>query len=160
MRFLALAALFCTSFLGEAAAQPADRWLIVPSATVSEASWAKPTASNLRAELLDGGVEVWSLNDAATRFEERVSAPASAATESDIQRWVAQTNAAVEDLVQGDPSRALDRLSEAAKFSRNSVDALNRDTQQSQQLLDTCLYEVRALLDIGAPERAEAQAQE
>jgi hypothetical protein len=160
MRFVTLTAVFCACFLPRAAGQTGQHWLIVPSTTMSDDSWVEPAASKLRAELLGRSIDVWSLEIAAKRFEEGGSAPPAEVTEADIQQWVAGSSAAMEDLVQGAPSRALDRLNEAQAFSRSTVEALNRDANRSQRLLDTCLYAVRALLDLGSQARAEAQARE
>jgi hypothetical protein len=160
MRFLPLTLMFFPCFLPEAAGQAGDPWFIVTTSTTADDSWALGAASSFHAELLERGVDVWSLQGAAARFEEKGSAPPAQATQTDIQQWIAQSTAAVEALVQGDPSSALDRLNEAQAFSRSVVEALNRDAEQSQRLLDTCLYSVRALLDLGSAARAEAQAQE
>ncbi len=160
MRFVAITAVFCTCFLPKAAGHDRDRWSIVPIGTVLETAWAEGSASSLRAELLERGVDVWSLEEAATRFEAGGSAPPTRVAEADVQQWIAQSNAAVEDLVRGDPSTALDRLNEAQAFSRSAVETLNRDPNQSQRLLDTCLYTARALLELGSSGEAEAQTRE
>ncbi|MGB8331514.1 MAG: PEGA domain-containing protein [Polyangiales bacterium] len=160
MRCVTLTAVFCACCLPSAMAQAGARWLILSSSTQSVGSGLESTAASLRAELLALGVQVWALDAAARRFEEGGSARAVRVTEDEIQAWVAQSSAAVEELVQGAPSSALDRLNEAQQFSRRAVEALNRDPKHAQRLLDTCLYAVRALLDMNAPKRAEAQARE
>jgi hypothetical protein len=160
MRVLGLVVVFCTCFPPGAAAQTGGRWLIVPTTTGSDRSWVKPAASNVRAELAERGVDVWALDGAAARFEAKGSAPPARVTEAEIHEWVARSNAAVEDLVEGSPSKALDQLNEAQEFSRGAVEALNREGEQSQRLFDTCLYGVRALLEIGSRPRAETRARE
>ena len=160
MRVLGLVVVFCTCFPPGAGAQTDGRWLIVPTTAESDRSWVEPAASSVRAELAERGVDVWSLDEAAARFEAEGSAPPAQVTEGEIQEWVTRSNAAVEDLVEGSPSRALDQLNEAQEFSRSAVEALNREEGRSQRLFDTCLYGVRALLEIGSRSRAEAQATE
>jgi len=160
MRVLGLVVVFCTCFPPGAAAQTSDRWLIVPITTGSDGSWVEPAASSVRAELAERGVDVWLLDGVAARFEARGSAPPARATEGEIREWIARSNSAVEDLVEGSPSKALGQLNEAQEFSRSAVEALNREGGQSQRLFDTCLYGVRALLEIGSRSRAEAQATE
>ncbi len=158
MRALGLVVVFCTCFPPGAAAQAGGRWLIVPTTTGSDGSWVEPAASNVRAELAERGVDVWSLDDAATWFEAKGSAPPARVTEGEIQEWIARSNAAVEDLVKGAPSRALDQLNEAQEFSRGAVEALNREARQSQRLFDTCLYARARLAGNRLSARAEARA--
>jgi len=159
MRRLVLFAVLSVSFTPRAAAQSEDRWLIVPTATPSDSS-IEPTASTVRAELMERGINVWSPDDAAKQFEANGSSPAPELTDTVIKEWLSRSEAVLESLVRGAPSRALDQLNEAALLSLNTVAALNREPGLSQKVLDTCLLGVRALLETGSESRAEAQARE
>lgn len=160
MRLVGLTAIFCVCVISGAAGQTTDRWLIVPTTIGSDDSWAEPTASRIRAELNERGIDVWALSEAAARFEERGSAPPPRVTEDEFQSWLANTDAAVEALVRGIPSQALDRLDPAQELSRGAIEALNRNGEHTQAVLDMCLYRVRALIEIDAGSRAEEQARE
>ncbi len=159
MRRLVLVAVLSVSFAPRVAAQSEDRWLIVPMTIPSDFP-IEPTASTVRAELLERGLKVWSLDNAAMQFEANGSSPAPELTDSAIKEWRSRSEAVLESLVQGAPSKALDRLNEAALLSLDTVAALNRESGLSQKVLDTCLLGVRALLETGSESRAEAQARE
>jgi hypothetical protein len=81
-------------------------------------------------------------------------------TDTDIQEWVTRSRQAIRHLARGDYATALKELKEAQVLSRKAVDELNRVQNRSQNVLDTCLYLVRALLETGNRARAKAQVQE
>jgi len=163
MRFLVVASILCASLFScfyTATAQADDRWLIVPSTSTSNDGWIEPTATRVRTELLERGVEVWSPDRVAAQFESKGSAPATELSAGDIQAWADRSRKAIRDLAQGDYATALKQLNQAQALSRSAVEALNRDPERVQSVLDTCLYTVRALLETGSQSRAKATAQE
>jgi len=160
MRLLALTSLLILAMVPRAAAQPGDRWLIIPTTSTADDAWLKPWASKLQAELSERGTGVWSLADAKRQFEAAGSAPAAEVSEGDIQQWVDQSTKAIRNLAEGDYTAALEQLNEAQELSRSAAEELNREHERAQRMLDTCLYMVRALLDTGAESRATTLAQE
>jgi hypothetical protein len=120
----------------------------------------EPTAQAFRRELWDRGIEVWSLERAASRFEDKGSVPAARLSEVELRDWKARSNAALRNLAAGDYVRALDQLDEAQELSRNAPEELNRDPTRAQKVLDTCLYMVRALMETGSGSLANRIAQE
>lgn len=159
MRRLALAVVLSASFVQGAAAQSRDRWLIVPAATSSD-SWVHPTTSRLYEELVARGVGVWSLDGAAQRFEIVASAPAPTLTTEDEAAWLRRSDSVLESLVRGDPTEALRKLEDEELLSLAKVVALNRVPERSQDVLDTCLLGVRALLETESEQRAEAMTRD
>jgi hypothetical protein len=157
MRRLVLAVFLNASFVQWAAAQNGDRWLIVP-VTSSDDGWIQPMTSSLREELSERGVDVWSPNAAAAQFEANGSAPAPALNEAAIRTWLIRSDAILESLVRGAPAKALDDMEAGAMLSLSNVTELNRTAANAQKVLDTCLFGVRALQELGSAGRAETMA--
>ena len=160
MRVSALTFLLCVSFAAETAAQRQDPWLVVPVTSTEDDSWMEPTALKVRSELLERGLDVWSLEGAATRFEANGSATAAKVSDADVEQWVERSSAAIRNLAKGDRATALEQLRQAQEFSHAAAEALNREQELSQRVLDTCLFMVRALLETSSESRARAMAED
>ncbi|MCZ6807642.1 MAG: PEGA domain-containing protein [Deltaproteobacteria bacterium] len=152
--------LLCAFFVPEAEAQVGAPWLIIPTTASTDAPWMEPTAQAFRRELWDRGIEVWSLERAANRFEKEESEPAARLSEVELQNWEAQSNAALRKLAAGDFAQALDQLDAAQELARGAPEELNRDPARAQKVLDTCLYMVRALMETGSESLANRLAKE
>ena len=159
MRFVAALSILWIGYTPTALAQSSD-WAVVPVSMTDEISWMHPTADRLGAALMKEGVRVMPPEQAATLFERRGSAPSTKVTDSDIQEWVTRSREAIRHLARGDYATALQELKEAEVLSRKAADELNREQNRAQNVLDTCLYMVRALLETGNRSRAKAQVQE
>lgn len=160
MRALVIATLLCVFFVANASGQAEGPWLILPVTSTDDDLWVEPTAAKVRSELVERDVEVWSFDSAVTRFEAEGSAPAAEITEGDIQQWVDQSSAAIRNLAAGDYDTALEQLNQAQQLSLAAAEELNREKERAQQVLDTCLYIVRALLETRSESRAKTMAQE
>jgi hypothetical protein len=160
MRLFALTSILCWCVVQTAAAQAEDPWLIVGTTSSLSDAWMKPTASKLRTELLQRGVEVWSLQSAATRFSENGSAAPAVLSEARIEAWAEQSRSGLWHLAMGEPQEALGELNQAQELSRLAIESLNRDEKRVQKVIDTCLYTVRALLETGFGTEAKALAGE
>lgn len=134
-------------------------WFVLPVATES-APWIEPTAEGLSRELARRGVRVWSTGDAAAAFEERGSAPATALDYDALARWVAWSRIALRNLARGNYAAARHALNQSRRLSREATEELNERKAESNMLLDSCLYMVRALLDAGSEEQARRKATE
>jgi hypothetical protein len=148
MRVLLATALVLGLSVSQAGAQAGAPWLI------------EPTARALRLELWNRGIDVWSLDRAAGRFEEQGSKPPTELTDQQLQDWKARSKAAILPLASGDYAEALEQLSEAQELARRAPEQLNRDPERAREVLDTCLYMVRALQQAGSSSIAEGLAQE
>ncbi len=120
----------------------------------------QPTASAVGDALSQRGIAVLPTEQAATLFEQKGSASSTRVTDSDVQEWVNRSREAIRHLARGDYATALKELKEAQVLSRKAADELNRVQNRSQNVLDTCLYMVRALLETGNRARAKAQVEE
>ncbi len=159
MRFIAALIALVLGYTPTALAQSAD-WVVVPSSAAEDASWMEPTVGILGDALSRRGIQMLPPEQAATAFEQRGSAPSTRVTDSDVQEWVNRSREAIRHLARGDYATALKELKEAQVLSRKAADELNRVQNRSQNVLDTCLYMVRALLETGNRARAKAQVEE
>ncbi|MEM7437072.1 MAG: PEGA domain-containing protein [Myxococcota bacterium] len=135
-------------------------WVVIPASTDEQTAWMQPTAEGVSSALGHAGVDVIPPEQAAAAFEQRGSASSTRVSDSDIDRWVTQSREAIRHLARADYQAALDALKEAQITSRRAIDELNREKHRSQNVLDTCLYLVRALLETGNRSRARTQTQE
>ncbi len=154
---LVVGALWCFG-VSSALAQSED-WLVLPVTTDGDVAWMGQTVGEVSRELRKQGVGVWSSGQAIVRFEQRGSAPPSTVSDSAIEDWRALSQGAVRQLSKGEYSTALRQLEEAQLLSVTALDVLNRDPKQAREVLDTCLYTVRALLETGDPADAQTEAE-
>jgi len=154
--FLGLAA------TGEAGADPSTdaRWLVLPATTGAPIESLHRDAEALRQELALRGYEVWRADRASERFEVVGSAPAPNVSQSDIDRWVERSRAAVKYLARADYKAARRELRAAQRLADQAADELNREAARAQQVLDTCLFMVRAYVETKNEAEARRQARE
>jgi hypothetical protein len=160
MRIVASTLLVWSLLVSVALAQTDDRWLAVPSSSGADTTWVEPSVSRARAALIHAGVDVWLPNEAAAAFEKEVSAPPATLSKRKLARWMSLSNGAVDDLAEGDPKKALQKLNAAQTISREAIEELNRDPERARRVFDTCLYMVRAVLATESESRARALARE
>ena len=101
---------------------------------------------------------VFSAEEARALFEANASAPAASLTATDIERWASRSQSAVRHLARAEYDRAREELLEAQALTSRAAEELNREAERARQVLDTCLYMVRAYIETRDVERAEAQA--
>ena len=144
------------------------RWLLVPALTGGanenggEAS-VEPlhtTAEAFRQELVLRGHSVWRADRAAERFEVVGSTPAPTISQSDIDLWVERSRAAVRYLARADYKAARRELRAAQRLADRAAAELNREAARAQQVLDTCLFMVRAYVETKNVAEARRQARE
>jgi hypothetical protein len=143
------------------------RWLVVP-VRGAEADDAEPasiealhrTAEAFRQELALRGKQVWPADDATERFEVVGSAPAPEVSQTDIDRWVERSRAAVRYLARADYKAARRELKAAQRLAEEAAEELNREAARAQEVLDTCLFMVRAYVETKNQAEARHQAHE
>jgi len=142
------------------------RWLIVPTLrgeTRSEGASIErlhATAETLRQELVARGHSVWPADRASERFEVVGSAPAPTISQRDIDLWVERSRAAVRYLARADYKAARRELKAAQRLADRAAAELNREAARAQQVLDTCLFMVRAYVETKNDAEARKQARE
>ncbi|MBW2552207.1 MAG: hypothetical protein JRE73_15930, partial [Deltaproteobacteria bacterium] len=144
------------------------RWLVMP--TLGGAADADgrgvsveglhTTAEALRQDLGVRGQAVWRADRASERFEVVGSAPPPKVSQSDIDRWVERSRAAVRYLARADYKAARRELKAAQRLADRAAAELNREAARAQQVLDTCLFMVRAYVETKNNAEARRQARE
>jgi PEGA domain len=114
-------------------------------------------ASSLVSAIASGTHTALPLDAARTRFDELASSDPPSVTENDIERWLALSRTAVRHLARTDYAAARETLLEAQRLSDRAAEELNRELNRARQVLDTCLYDVRAYVETNDP-RAESRA--
>ena len=145
------------------------RWLVLPvlggetavaNRALSSVEGLHTAAEALRQELVLRGQSVWRADRASERFEVVGSAPAPKVSQSDIDRWVERSRAAVRYLARADYKAARRELKAAQQLADRAADELNREAARAQQVLDTCLFMVRAYVETKNSAEARRQARE
>ena len=153
---------------GASASSEALRWLVVPalegaSRATDEGARVErfhKTAEALRQELVVRGHTVWRADRASERFEVVGSTPAPKISQSDIDLWVERSRAAVRYLARADYRAARRELKAAQRLADRAAAELNREAARAQQVLDTCLFMVRAYVETKNDAEARKQARE
>ena len=142
------------------------RWLLVPALSGGSEYGAQSVeelhtaAEALRQELVVRGQSVWRADRSSERFEVVGSAPAPQISQSDIDLWVERSRAAVRYLARADYKAARRELRAAQRLADRAAAELNREAARAQQVLDTCLFMVRAYVETKNPAEARRQARE
>ncbi|MBW2507490.1 MAG: PEGA domain-containing protein [Deltaproteobacteria bacterium] len=146
-----------------------ERWLVIPvrGAELDDDDEKRmrmealhAAAESLRRELSARGEDVWSATRASERFEALGSAPAPEVSQGDIDRWVERSGAAVRYLARADYQAARRELRAAQRFATGAAEELNREAARARQVLDTCLFMVRAYVETRNAAEAHRQARE
>jgi uncharacterized protein with PIN domain len=146
-----------------------ERWLVLPvrGAEVDDEPDDRmgiealhTGAESLRSELSARGEEVWSASRSSERFEVVGSAPPPEVSQGDIDRWVERSGAAVRYLARADYQAARRELRAAQRFAAGAAAELNREAARARQVLDTCLFMVRAYVETRNGVEARRQARE
>jgi hypothetical protein len=144
------------------------RWLVVPAlAGAADATSGgirveglHTAAEALRQVLVVRGGSVWAADRASERFEVVGSAPAPHVSQSDIDLWVERSRAAVRYLARADYKAARRELKAAQRLADRAAAELNREAARAQQVLDTCLFMVRAYVETKNSAEGRRQARE
>ena len=149
----------------ESGASPdALRWLVVPAlgggSEGLDIEELHRVSETLRQELAVRGLSVWQADRASERFEVVGSAPAPKISQRDIDRWVERSRAAVRYLAREDYKAARRELKTAQRLANRAAAELNREAARAQQVLDTCLFMVRAYVETKNSAEARRQARE
>jgi hypothetical protein len=142
-----------------ALAQPRTVVVIPWSVGDADAAALAAHATSATGAIPSGDVSAISIDDARSRFEEHGSAEPPSVSDSDVDRWLTLSREAVRQLARGDYAAAQRSLLEAQQVSEPAAAELNREERRARQVLDTCLYDVRAYIETQDP-RAQTRALE
>ncbi len=157
-------ALWCCVLAGAIAPEraAADQWVVVPVvvATEQEARLDGSHAARPFAEALSEHARVLPFATARDRFEMRESSMPMAATHGDLDQLARDAQQALYHVAMGLYSSASGDVERVMARADRALESLNRETIAARQLLDSCLFIVRARLQARKPEAARAQALE
>lgn len=151
--------LLVLAFTSRGLAQPRTALVVPWSAGDADPAALAALAGRLQSAVPSGDVEALPLEAARQRFEQVGSAEPPSVTDSDIERWLSLSRQAVRHLAHTDYASAREALLEAQRLSNGAAEELNRELTRARQVLDTCLYDVRRLIETDDP-RAEVRARE
>jgi hypothetical protein len=98
-----------------------------------------------------------SSGETRARYERDGSSPPPTVSSSELEQWTAYSREAVHDLADEDYAGAREALRHAQELSERAAAEMSREEARARQVLDTCLYGVRAYVEQQDP-RAEEQA--
>ncbi len=137
-----------------------NEWAVIPATMGETTPVVARAVSAVRRELEHQGRRVWPSEAAGARFEHRGSSESAELPEEEIRRWSRHSLSGIRALAKGEHRAALRHLAQAEQMSRQATAELNRDSSRAQQMLDTCLYMVRALLETNDTAGAELHSTE
>ena len=137
------------------------QWVVL-SASVRDAGPAAPMAEATSAIEAGLGTRagVLTATEASRLFEKRGSAPVVEVHHSDLEALARDAQKALYHVASGMPKRARRDVERALSRADRVLVSLNRQARAAEQLLDACLYLVRAYLQSGRGQAAEGQALE
>ena len=143
----------------EAGQSSSPSWLLIATGLEgTDSQWMNASMAMIRDALIARGETVWESSAAADRYEQLGSIPAPQMSQGDIDTWVARSRSAVKSLARADYKRAHRQLKQAQLVAEEAAAELNREAARAKQVLDTCLYLVRAYIETGKKTKAKNQA--
>jgi hypothetical protein len=139
-------------------AQDADAWLLLPSST--GATSRTRHAARALSTALAGNPSTLDPKLVRARFEQRGSTEPLMVSHSDLDLLARDAQTALYHVASGLHAKAKQDVERALARADKVLESLNRESMAARQLLDACLYLVRAHLDGNDRERARAQALE
>lgn len=130
------------------------QWVIIP---IGDEASARGLLAQTQAATAESGIEAASDAAATELFESEVSAPAQPLSQTDIDQWASRSRSALRALARADYAAARADLLEAQRLAEHAAEELNREAERARQVLDTCLFMTRTLLETG--DAAEALRQ-
>ncbi len=136
-------------------------WLLLSSAVAHEGAGtpiARRAAQQLARALGTGSVRLVSPARARAEFEQRGSTAPLMVSHGDLDALARDTQMALYHVASGLPAKARQDVERALTRADKVLESLNRESLAAQQLLDACLYLVRAQLQSGQRQAAREQA--
>jgi len=159
MRSALVLALAHAAHATPAAAEP---WVVVPVVVGAsdDAQLAASHAAEPIRDALAASTRVIAPGTARERFETRVSSPPVAATHTDLDQLARDAQQALYHVAMGLYTDAGQDVARVMTRADRALESLNRETLAARQLLDACLFIVRARLQARKPQAARVQALE
>jgi len=126
-----------------ALAQSRDDVWVVP--VTDDAAGATSVVEGARRTLRDAGYVVPDAQATSERFEAAISRAAVSLQPQEVDDWRRHATAAVRHLARADYEAARADLDYTRQVAQRAAAELNREPERAREVLDTCLYLVRAL---------------
>ena len=135
-------------------------WLIVPvSLDGQDASWTEATVAMMTTKLSRVGLFAESPDQSVALFQRRGSRLPSNVSDAEIEAWRSRSQRALRELARGNYTSARQNLEALVVTSQRAVDQFNREPNRAREVLDTCLYLARAVLETSNREQARRQTE-
>lgn len=149
-----LAALSLVALAAPSLAAAQTRVVVLPWGTSDDASSAA-RADEVRAQV-SGSFVALSAAETRARFVELGSSDPPVVTDSEVDHWLELSREAVHQLAREDYAGARASLQQAQALSDRAAAELNREQERARQVLDTCLFGVRAFVETNDPGAEDA----
>jgi hypothetical protein len=150
------------AFCSRARAQEGE-WLLLPSSVAHEEEGvptARRAAQQLTRALAASTPRLLPAERARARFEQRGSTAPLMVSHGDLDALARDAQMALYHVASGLPTKARQDVERALTRADKVLESLNRESLAARQLLDACLYLVRAHLQSNERQRAREQALE
>ncbi len=163
VRLVAWLCLASGALLTAPAAADSDEWLVLPVTVAGDAAGtpsSRHAAQLLARRLTADGARVMAPDRARASFEQRGSTAPLMIGHGDLDALARDAQMALYHVASGLPSKARADVERALARADKVLESLNREAVAAQQLLDACLYLVRAHLQDKNRDAAREQALE
>ncbi len=140
------------------------RVLLLPTVAVGRSpggrngpEWLGQMLQNMRPQVEEAGLSIWSGEAARAAFEQHHSTEPSSVSLEALNQWMTHAREGLRALGGADYGEARAHLQEANRFLQYAVDELNREVERAQRVLDTCLYLVRYFIEEASDVRQAAR---
>jgi hypothetical protein len=130
--------------------------VVVPwTAGGTDPTTMRSTADAVTLAIPESVGSVVSIGETRMRFEAQGSSDAPTVTSAELEQWTAFSRQAVRDLANEDYAAAREALRHAQEISDRAAAEMTREEARARQVLDTCLYGVRAYIEQQDPHAEE-----
>jgi hypothetical protein len=150
VRTFVLVAAFFAAVLDASIASAQPTIVVVPW-TIGDADPAAARADAVSLAVPADVGSVIAIGETRTRFEQAGSSEPPTVTSTEIEQWTASSREAVHQLADANYTAARAALLRASALSERAAAELSREEARARQVLDTCLFGVRAYVEQNDP---------
>jgi hypothetical protein len=132
-----------------AAAQEPPRWLLLPAASHDASLPSDGWLTHVARQLRRRDAYVLAFDEARALFEARGSAEPVPASAADLDTVARQAKQALWHVATGHSERARQSVRVVLERAEQALESLNREADAARNVLNACLYLVRAMLESG-----------
>lgn len=157
--WISFVVVFALSAVGLSPLAAHAQLLVVPTETGDTQAGRVPNvAAQLEQYIMDLGTPVLTRREAASRFERRESSAPTVIDRTDLDVIAEQAQEALLFVATGRNQRARAAVAQVMERAERTLESLNREAESATNLLDSCLFSVRAMLAARDREGARQRA--